>query len=96
MILMIDDDDVILLKFAHRIGPGEMKKIIDDACSKPGRDPLEEYHLFVKELKLRVEREKHHKKKVEKTKSRTRFTWKKKWGKNPIITRWKSRIKKDC
>lgn len=47
----LKDEDVILLKTAMRIAPGEMKKIIDDAIARKGRDPLENYHLFVKELK---------------------------------------------
>jgi hypothetical protein len=70
---MLSDDDVILLRadIAHRLGPEEMKKIIDDACEKPGRDPLEEYHLLVKELTLLVERKKHHKKKNKGQKPKT-------------------------
>jgi len=33
-----------------RIGPGEMKKIIDDAIAKKDRHPLEEYILFLEHL----------------------------------------------
>ena len=33
-----------------RIGPGEMKKIIDEAIAKKDRHPLEEYILFLEHL----------------------------------------------
>ena len=42
----IKDDDVILLKLAHRFGPGEIEKIIDDAIARKGRHPLEYYFLL--------------------------------------------------
>ena len=47
----LKDDDVILFKVAHRFGPGEIEKIIDDAIARKGRHPLEHYHALVKELK---------------------------------------------
>ena len=46
----LKDDDIILFKFAHRLGRGELKKIIDESISKKDRDPLWEYRLLVKEL----------------------------------------------
>ena len=33
-----------------RIGPGEMKKIIDEGIARKNRDPLEDYWLLVAEL----------------------------------------------
>ena len=47
----LKDSNIILFQYAMRIGVGEMKKIIDDAIARKGRDPLEEYRLFVEELK---------------------------------------------
>ena len=47
----LKDENIVLLKTAMRFGPGEIKKIIDDAIARKGRNPLEEYYLFVKELK---------------------------------------------
>ena len=48
---ILGDEDVILLRVAMRIGPGEMKKIIDDALARKGRDPLEDYYLLIEELR---------------------------------------------
>jgi len=36
-----------------KLGPGELKKIIDDAIARKGRDPLEFYWLLIEELKRR-------------------------------------------
>ena len=33
-----------------KFGPGEINKIIDDAISRKGRDPLEFYWLLIEEL----------------------------------------------
>ena len=46
----LEDKDIILLRTAMRIGVGEMKKIIDDAIARIGRDPLENYYLLIEEL----------------------------------------------
>ena len=48
--MSIKNDDIILFKVAHRFGPGEINKIIDDAIARKGRHPLEDYFLFIKEL----------------------------------------------
>jgi len=50
--MALKDEDVVLLRagIAHRFGPGEIKKIIDDAISRKDRHPLEYYYLLVKEL----------------------------------------------
>lgn len=45
------NNDIVLLRLAHRFGPGEINKIIDDAILRKDRDPLENYYMFVKELK---------------------------------------------
>ena len=44
-----------------RFGPGEIKKIIDDAIARKGRDPLEYYWYLVEELK----RKSFHQQKIE-------------------------------
>ena len=51
-LMALKDEDVVLLRagIAHRFGPGEIKKIIDDAISRKDRHPLEYYYLLVKEL----------------------------------------------
>ena len=48
--MSLKDDDIILFKYAHRLGRGELEKIIHDAIFRKGREPLEEYYLFIKEL----------------------------------------------
>jgi|APSaa5957512535_1039671.scaffolds.fasta_scaffold355506_2 hypothetical protein len=49
--MKLKDDDIILLKLAHRFGPGEMNKIIDDAILRKDSDPLEDYYMLIAELK---------------------------------------------
>ena len=49
--MSIKDDEIILFKVAHRFGPGEINKIIDDAIARKGRNSLEDYYLLVEELK---------------------------------------------
>jgi len=88
---MLNDDDIVLLKVAHRIGPGEMKKIIDDACAKPGRDPLEEYYLFVVQLNRLVESEKYRQESIMKKEKRKRRPWKERWGRSAMKSRWRKR-----
>jgi len=44
-----------------RLGTGEIKKIIDDAIARKGRDPLEYYWYLVEELK----RKSFHQQKIE-------------------------------
>jgi hypothetical protein len=51
--MKLKDDDIILLKLAHRFGPGEMNKIIDDAILRKDRDPLEDHYMLIAELKRR-------------------------------------------
>ena len=48
---MIKDEDIILLKVAHRLGKGELNKIIDDSIARKGRHPLEQYFLLIENLK---------------------------------------------
>ena len=52
------EEDVILLKVALRFGPGEIDKIIDDACARKGRNPLEEYYLCIEQFNRITESEK--------------------------------------
>jgi len=47
----LKDDDIILIRLGYRFGVGEISKIIDAAIERKDRDPLENYYLFVEELK---------------------------------------------